>query len=384
MEQRESEIPPRRDLRVDALKGLGILLVVLRHAIPWTQGGNLLGLESLLIGPPWIPEFLRHPSPDLYGSILSFLMNISHSFFMPLFAFLSGYLLVGKPQGEDLAARRFRQLMVPYICWLLVNCVLYSLVVNVPPLLLVKTVSGSLGFFYELFMATCMFVVVRIASKRTGVLVTCAVAAIVLGRMGYVGGVWFGSLARSAMLFSFLAAGYVWAARKEWAEKHRREILWVSVIAYPALLALEWPPLESSSWFNRAATTLMQNGSWRYGFAIKVLAVTVVTPLIQFCAALAAIVILFILYERLPVSVLRPQAALGRRTLGIYAIHFPILFFTVQVLGIRNLLLATAIALGGSYLGVGLIGKVPVARFLLLGDASPRQKNSAPDQAPRV
>jgi fucose 4-O-acetylase-like acetyltransferase len=381
MEQGGSATASHRDSRIDALRGLAIALVVLRHAIPWTQHVDPFGFGPVLSYDPWwIPGLLRQPNSASYAGALTVTMNVYAPFFVTLFGFLSGYVLFGKDDGIRLLSGRFVRLIVPYFSWVLLTYALYNRFVmpvsDLPKALLGMSIPGGLGYFYELFLATCIFVAVRKVSKKTSVLLVTALAAAVLGRIALAGGAWAAAIARSIGMYSFVALGYIWAAKRVWLSAHRRGTLWLGLAAYPALLALIWPPLGGSSWLERTATTLAQNGGLPGGYALKTLCVAVVTPLVHLGAAMAAIAVLFVLYEALPASIARPQAALGKRTLGVYAIHIPVLFLTIQVLGIRDLIVASALAVGGSYLLAGLIDRVPVARYLLLG-ASPARRRQA-------
>ncbi len=79
-----------RDRKLDALKGFAMILVVMGHIIAFSNSGDLSK---------------------------NFLFNFIYSFHMPLFFFISGYLVFGRygPTPGKWIYRKFRQLIVPYI-----------------------------------------------------------------------------------------------------------------------------------------------------------------------------------------------------------------------------------------------------------------------------
>lgn len=94
MDQTDVDIKemPKRDMAMDWLKGIAIVLVVVGH--------NLYGIKSMT---------------GFY--------NIIYSFHMPLFFFVSGYLEEkgkGKRNSKKLIARRAVNLLLPYFTWTIV------------------------------------------------------------------------------------------------------------------------------------------------------------------------------------------------------------------------------------------------------------------------
>jgi fucose 4-O-acetylase-like acetyltransferase len=86
--------PGKRDLLVDAMKGFGIILVILGHTL---QGSSAAFDES-------------------------FAFRLIYSFHMPLFFFISGYVLQFGLKGKPLAPISFvlkkaRALVLPFLSW---------------------------------------------------------------------------------------------------------------------------------------------------------------------------------------------------------------------------------------------------------------------------
>jgi fucose 4-O-acetylase-like acetyltransferase len=84
-----------RDQQIDALKGFAIILVVLGHIVAFSNPGNFQ--DNLLF-------------------------NIIYSFHLPLFFFVSGYLVFGRFGPNPLAwtGRKFCQLIIPYLIFTII------------------------------------------------------------------------------------------------------------------------------------------------------------------------------------------------------------------------------------------------------------------------
>ena len=88
--------PPGRDIGVDALRGLAILLVVLGHSIS--------NAENLYLATSYNPRY--------------YLSNFLYTFHMPLFMLIGGYVLFNKRiRVRDRAVR----LLLPFFAWIPVN-----------------------------------------------------------------------------------------------------------------------------------------------------------------------------------------------------------------------------------------------------------------------
>lgn len=80
---------------IDVLKGIGIIFVILSHA-----------------------------------SMSSIITNYLFSFHMPLFFFISGYLFTIKDNFRSVILKKVKTLLIPYICFILIADIIYSLLNN--------------------------------------------------------------------------------------------------------------------------------------------------------------------------------------------------------------------------------------------------------------
>lgn len=105
-----------RETYIDALKGLAILLVILAHA-------------------------LQRSLPDIQGNIY---FNFIAAFHMPLFMFLSGYILYLNKAEYDLKWiwKKFLRLIVPFFTWTIIFY--YAIDFNFTGLFSFVDYSGSL------------------------------------------------------------------------------------------------------------------------------------------------------------------------------------------------------------------------------------------------
>lgn len=122
-----------RNMNIDAIKGVAIILVVIGHCI----------------------QYIYAPQ-DFDDNII---FRIIYSFHMPLFMFISGYVVF--KQGRDINAnwlkKRFINLMVPYITWIFLVCILGKLW-TIETLgkrvkdVVIDPTNGGMWFLYVLFL----------------------------------------------------------------------------------------------------------------------------------------------------------------------------------------------------------------------------------------
>lgn len=249
----------KRDETVDALKFLAISLVVVQH---------LLNLR---------PEF-KTLAPGLVPAIVSFNM--------PLFVFMSGYVLVGRERHHawEFVRQRALALLVPYVAWILVVMPIrhFTLAEMLPRLgeALINPHRGfQMWFLLVLFWTLVIFRVGFAISRKTPWLVAFGIGMTLLMLMarGVPAGV-----DKVAWLFPFLVAGFV-------VSRHR------STLCPAALVAA----LVGIAWFAYAAVNAFPS-EWRY------------------VTAFAGIAGTWGAYRLLPEPVVRWQALAGKRSLGIY------------------------------------------------------------------
>ncbi len=198
---------PEHNRSIDALKGLAIILVVLGHAITSNQ-------------------------PDYYLSVMrvtNFTAAFIYAFHMPLFAWVSGFVISGKRIRIGDKARR---LLAPLVCWM----VLYLLVDwafrpgTSLKTELTKLVHEDFGLWYLWFLFTaylCLIPATSLEKRRNWwgdaylVLFSLAIIPLPLNTYGFF---------HLKNYFLFFAAGYL-------CRKHRGMIAGVNPRLRNVLLA---------------------------------------------------------------------------------------------------------------------------------------------------
>lgn len=105
----DSECNNSRNLTIDFIRGIAILLVVLGHNIQYGSGE------------------IFYQSEGYFGEIL---FKIIYSFHMPLFALLSGYLFFWsiKKSVKIVLKTRLTSLLLPILCWILSEYIVKAIV----------------------------------------------------------------------------------------------------------------------------------------------------------------------------------------------------------------------------------------------------------------
>lgn len=201
---------PGRNIGLDALRGLAILLVVLGHSI-----SNAVNLYQATTYNP-----------------LYYVSSFIYTFHMPLFFLVSGYVLFGKRiRISDRAIR----LLLPFFAWIPFYWMVNRYVHHYPwPVKFLTTFKDTvlqpgagLWFLPTLFLCSLLLIPVRHIEKRRGWLgelyllaAFVAVNLIPYDRLG---------LAQVKYFFPFVAAGYLiakhWSAIARIPEKITDEVL---------------------------------------------------------------------------------------------------------------------------------------------------------------
>lgn len=190
--------PAGRDLSIDALRGLAILLVVLGHAIS--------NAENLNIATRGDPQFI--------------LSNFVYAFHMPLFMLIAGYVLFGK--RIKLLDRGIR-LLLPFVAWIPVYWFVNRYIRSFPwPVHFLTTLKDTLlkpgiglWFLPTLFLCTLLLVPAVYLEKVRGWLGEVTLASIFIG-LNFIPYDDLGIM-QLKYFFFFFAAGYLIA-------KHRSKI----------------------------------------------------------------------------------------------------------------------------------------------------------------
>ena len=319
----------RNDL-IDALKFFAIALVPLQH---------LLNLRS---------EFNHLPGAQ---AAVIFMVG----FDMPLFVFLSGYVLFGR-EGSNPAmfvGRKALALLTPYFAWVAVEMGVERVpLAQWPGKLGVAAIQPhqayQMWFLWVLFVLFVIFTLVRLISRADLVLAFAgfaAAAARLLPRTTAFG------IDKIVLLLPFLALGYLCAKHRE---ALRRFDLWIAVIGVPAfaiMSALPQPTIPG-----------------------------------QFAVAVLGIVSAWALYRLLPRWAISAQAWVGRKSLGIYAGQMVTLPLVLVGTGWVGVALSEITTMAASTALATALEVTPVTRAVFLGQwprsASPRASAPLPTQEP--
>lgn len=346
-----------RDERIDALKCLAIVLVVIGHAVVYN---GLFGEPSptrVPIGTQWIER----------STLDSVWLNIAYSFHMPLFAFASAFVLFGRERAPmDLVARRAVGLMLPFVVWTALAHLgpgqsVSGMIESVGHALLYPQSPGAVWFLYALFGCFVLFAVVRALGGRDRMLAASAVvaAAVIVAPIpaGNIFGVY-----DIAWLYPFFVMGYLSSEHRGWLKEHNRALLAGGALLWLALLPVIWPVLvpEVNWWYPELR-------EWLH--ARDLFGGIVVLYAARYLCAAAAIVALFQVYDRAHGRFLRWQAWVGRRTLGMYVTQ-PIILATLSAHVTKSPLVLTLLTLAGG-LGITLVlERARLTRLVFLGQAS--------------
>jgi len=348
------------DKSVDALKGLAIVLVVAGHVIPWAAavyhgGPGLVKVEPL--DPFGIP----------LTTATNLLFSLIGSFHMPLFAFASG-LVMWPPRESPLFAqigRRARGLLLPYLSWFVLGYFTprangpATLEGFVPALTAVVLGQAGLWFLYALFLCATMLIVLLKVTRSQWALAASASVAIAwsTGLLFPIPTVLW--LSKTLWIYPFVVLGYIVSASwKERVGAHRLLVGLGALAAFLPLFYLRHPVhVAELQQIGRVAVALYDAGV-RGGFVLSLA--------VPYLCAAAAIIALYALYTGGAGRLTDAQAWLGRRSLGIYAIHGGLLWWLIGA-GVRNpwLLMIAGLVVPAALTVV--IERIPVLSTLLLG-----------------
>ena len=296
-----------RNTRIDALKGYAITLVVLGHAIQFQK----LDMDKVL------------------------LFKLIYSFHMPLFMCLGGYLAFGSIQKRSLLEilkTRFQSLVVPFIAWYYIVAYLMEakvLTCNFSEYswALIQSPGRGLWFLWVLFLCYVVLAVAARAEKYAGSWALVFVAAAfnpfkisLLGTALFIPGRYalFG-LSTLAWYVQFFTLGYVAAKYINRVRPYLPIAGAIAVIGFFVLLP-EWsrtgPPLFASKYAPAG---------------VPIFLATRITQVYLFAVPICGILASVFLIQSLRNTRVEPiLVSLGRRSMGIYAIHWHLVFLVCQ------------------------------------------------------
>ncbi len=344
-ERKDTRDPSRarmsRDLRLDAIKGVAIAMVVLGHAL---YGG--LG-----------PDAANNP-----------VTQVIESFNMPLFMFLSGWVL-WRPGRDGLGApgfvaKRARRLLVPYFVWLVPYYVVYRQQIGVRPLdfflgaVIDPNGFGKLWFLYVLFVGSVLlFALRRVFADDSLMAAGCILVWCVTG-IGFFGGLSGFGILNLQWLFPFLALGYFASRMQARAPTERMRIVMSAVTpaCYVFLMAI-------------AGTDAMRGSLVAPLSAMSPIAARAFARLLRYAVAFGGIAGVFVMAGWLTGHARRILALVGEASLGIYVMHG---LFSGLAMGTGWARVASmmAVTFGLGLLSTHVLRVRPVLRRLSLGEDS--------------
>jgi fucose 4-O-acetylase-like acetyltransferase len=319
-----------RDARVDALKGLAIICVVSYHA-----AGQYFrfSLATGVVYDPWA-EWLR---------------GLLFSFMLPLFAFMSGYVL-GRPGGfkpKEYFIRRTVGLLVPYLAWETIygpwrdkhpemSRSVSAFVGYYVRILLDPHYEGRMWYLYVLWIALSVLGLMLLASDRSWVLAASVIVVYAIAS--------FGPFHWVRWVYAFVVIGVLWRRNEGWLMPRMRAIGTVGVLGFvPMVLLCQPEPI--------ALARLKGVAGSGWGLAV----VDFGFPVLLIVTGLFAVMALVALSYHLRKPAEKALAYLGMLSLGIYVTHFhfvemwrrmPAWFLPINVAIALGIAVALTIALG--------------------------------------
>lgn len=338
-------LPHSREARLDALKGFAILCVVTYHALGQYYS---FSVATGVVYYPWAVYFR------------AFLF----SFMLPLFAFLSGYVL-GRPRGfrsRDYFRKRTLGLLVPYVAWETIYgptkhpemlSSVREFLVYMASIFTNPHFEGRMWYLYVLWLALMLLGVVRLRGDRTWAIIVSIPLVFLLGSYGQFN--WL------RWIYIYVAGGVLFRRYEPGILPRLRTLGLVGAVAFVPLWLIAEPEAIAAARLARLVTGRPALMAGR----VMLVALPIVV------GACAVIAILAASY-RIPGRIEAPLAYLGTLSLGIYVTHFP---FVEMWKGMPwwflpiNVAIATLVAVGWTL----VLGNFRLTATLLLGEAWAKQ-----------
>ena len=340
-----------REARLDALKGLAIICVVTYHAL-----GQYF-------------EF-RPGSGYVYLTWALYSRAFLFSFMLPLFAFLSGYVL-GRTNGfrpKEYFRKRTFGLLVPYLMWEtfygpskhpeMLNGVseFYRYYVHV---FSNPHYEGRMWYLLVLWLALMVLGLVRLIGDRTWLIVLSVPLVWWLASMSPY---WW-----LRWLYVYVCMGLLFRRYEVYLLPYLRRLGIAGAVAFVPLWLAVLPEPVAAERFARVATSPQAQALARAAIVYVPIAVGV-------CAVAA----LFAASYHLPCWLESALAYLGVLSLGIYVTHFPFVEMWNDMPGWFlpiNVLIATVVAIGWTL----VLGRFRLTATLFLGEPWARRPRELGD-----
>jgi len=343
--------PHSRESRLDALKGFAIICVVTYHAL-----GQYYSF-SVATG-------------VVYFTWAVYFRAFLFSFMLPLFAFLSGYVL-GRPGGfrpESYFRKRTLGLLVPYVGWeILYGPTKHPEMLGSVRAFLAYCVhiftdphfEGRMWYLYVLWIALMLLGLVRWRGDRTWILVASVPVVFLFGSIGQFN--WL------RWIYIYVAGGVLFRRFEPSITPRLKAYGIAGALAFVPLWLLAEPEPIAAARLQAFATSQIALRAGRTGLVSLPI-------LVGACAVIA----IYAISYRIPGWLEAPLAFLGTLSLGIYITHFP---FVEMWKGMAwwflpiNVAIATAVAVGLTL----LLGRFRLTATLLLGEPWTRRPRKLGD-----
>jgi len=294
-----------------------------------------------------------------------------YTFHVPLFAFVSGYVMLHSSAGHGwrFLRRRFGALMVPYFAWLVVAWLITGPYTSIGLARFVGAgvvsdqAVGSLWFLYAVFVSAAVFALVRTIAQSEAVL---AGSAILVGLFGLLPlGAYESILGLSdvAWIYPFVVGGFLVAS-------HRAQVDVLRI----------GPPASAAVWVLSTVFVwplLIVGPKWWFAYiesAVQILGVPgapIVTKglwaVARVVGAFGAVLFMYYAFSRLRGWGRSALAWLGRRSIGVYAIHGLLLIPLSLEPGLLRTVTMFCLSLFGSILLTCVLERFRLTRRILLG-----------------
>lgn len=319
----------KRNLLIDAAKGMGILLVVFGHC-------------------------LQTYTPNFDDNIL---FRFIYSFHMPLFIFLSG--CVAKYGDVRSITKNITRLVVPFVAWYLIGYGLQYWQNPVKPefgeyiLKLIKSPDYGLWFLWIMFMCHCWFYIMSQAQRFAGVFAAAAVFFVLYYVPVNILGIYLLKLHFAFFVMGFLAIKY-----KDYLIRWKYQ----GMIAASILFFVFFP-----YWYRTNSDLYLNSFNWLpdplhkklhytvsfYRYAVSTMGITVIISLVYF------------MIKFRPIEWVLTR--IGKYTLDIYVSHQLMIGYTVGNSVVLKILTGFVNSLILSLSLGAVLRKVPVLRTVLYG-----------------
>jgi fucose 4-O-acetylase-like acetyltransferase len=310
-----------RDKRLDLLKGIAIVLVVLGHVIQ----NNVSNFDDNL------------------------LFKIIYSFHMPLFMFISGILSSNTRKFNlQFIDKKFRTLVVPFVLWYILYYVIKGTYKEISIFeyikMLIYSPDNGLWFLWILFLNYCALTLVVYLQSFNRYIPPILIIFILLLmplKFNVLG------LKLLGWHFVFFIFGYFISINKELFNKYNNFLFKISIIVYPLLLLY---------WHRTSGPIFLQN------IELHPIFKEIVSLAYNYITAFSAIILMLNIVRKLSLNKLK---WLGTKTIEIYSLHFIFLFGIGT--GIIRIITEFAIALVCSITVSQIISQSKLLRKLLFG-----------------